>query len=202
VLGLPQGAPAAQAAQAIRKRRGRRTTVGRLVDATTVAQRQANRIPRALSPEEQKRAAERLAERTTAHQGLVRRIWARVGDWTGDIFEDEFSYDLLLVPHDVARPAMLFEMKSITSETDAYARVRHAVGQLTYYEYFNVAPTLDERAIDKIAAFDAEIPAPLVEYLTSLGIGALCAPKTGDVTALNSLGQDFLDWLPEKPAAA
>lgn len=194
VLGLPQNTPA-QAAQAIRQRRGRRTTVGRLVNIVTAGQRRATRPPRALTPEEQQRAYERLAERTDAHQGIVRRIWSHIGQGRGDMFEDEFSYDLLFVPSDEAESAVLFEMKSITNETDAYARVRHAVGQLVYYEYFNVAPSLNGRSIDKIAAFDSEIPEPLVEYLTALGIGALHSAKGAGVVALNPLGQAFLDRL-------
>lgn len=195
VLGLPQGAPAAQAGQAIRQRRGRRTTVGRLVTSITAGKRRAHRPPRALTFEEQVRAYERLSERTDSHQALVRRIWCEIGEERGDIFEDEFSYDLLWVPTDDAVPAHLFEMKSITGETDAYARVRHAVGQLVYYEYFNVAPTLNGRELVKIAAFDSDIPEPLVDFLTSMHMGALLSEKGADVVALNELGQEFLDQL-------
>lgn len=192
VLGLP--APA-QAGNAIRQHRGRRTTAGRLVNGATVGRRRNNRPPRTLSPEEQARAAARLAERTDSHQALVRRVYNLIGDGRGTVFEDEFSYDLVWIPDEPGAPVILFEMKSVTDETDAYARIRHAVGQLIYYEYFNVAPTVGGRHIRKIAAFDSRIPAPLVEYLTELKIGALVYEAGADADGLNLVAQAFLDFL-------
>lgn len=195
ILGLPENAAPQQAAQAIRQRRGRRTTVGRLVTNGTAGQRRANRVPRGVTLEEQERAWQRLAERTESHQGIVRRVWAAIGPDRGDIFEDEFSYDLLWVPTNDNEPAVLFEMKSVTTETDAYARVRHAVGQLVYYEYFNVAPTLGERKVVRIAAFDADLPEPLIAFLTAMNVGGLVSEADGELKALNPAGRELLERL-------
>lgn len=183
------------AAQVIRRRQGRRTTSGRKVSGSTVAARQRSKPPRTLSPEEQARAAERLNERTKSHQALVKRIYSIIGDARGDVFEDEFSYDLLWIPTSASHGAVLFEMKSITNETDAYARVRHAVGQLNYYEYFNVKPSVGSRKILQVAAFDSDIPEALVEFLTHMGVGALLSKGVEPVVALNPLGQSVLDLL-------
>lgn len=182
-----------QAASVIKRRRGRRTTAGRKVTGSTVASRSRTSPPRTLSPEEQARAAARLGERTTSHQALVKRVYDRIGDGLGDIFEDEFSYDLLWVPERSTHGAFLFEMKSITGETDAYARVRHAVGQLSYYEYFYVKPSTGGRTITRVAAFDSDIPEPLIEYLNHEKVAALKSVDGEEVAALNELGQWALD---------
>lgn len=190
------------AAQVIRKRQGRRTTTGKKVSGSTVAARKRSKPPRTLSPEEQARASARLNERTESHQELVKRVYSIIGDNRGDVFEDEFSYDLLWLPTLPGHGAVLFEMKSITNETDAYARVRHAVGQLSYYEYFNVKPSVGSRKILQVAAFDDDIPKPLVEFLTHEGIGALRSKGVEPVVALNPLGQSVLDLLRRTQAAS
>lgn len=184
------------AAGVIKRRYGRRTTSGRKVTSGTVASRKASKPPRTLSPEEQARAAERLSERTQSHQALVKRVYDLIGDDRGDVFEDEFSYDLLWIPDDAQLPVFLFEMKSVTNETDAYARVRHAVGQLHYYEHFNVRPSIGSREVQLIAAFDAEIPDPLLEFLRRQQIGAIVSTgNSPDTTGLNLKGEQLLDVL-------
>lgn len=189
------GHPPQNAARVIRRRRGRRTTSGRKVSGDTVAARNHSRPPRTLSAEEQLRAANRLSDRTKSHQELVKRIYSIIGDDRGDVFEDEFSYDLLWVPKLPGHGAVLFEMKSVTSDTDAYARVRHAVGQLSYYEFFNVKPSVGPRKVRRVAAFDAPIPEPLVEYLTHEGVAVLQSVGVEPVIALNPLGEEVLDLL-------
>jgi hypothetical protein len=186
------------AAVVINKRRGRKTTSGRKVSASTVASRRRNKPPRTLSPEEQARAAARLNERTKSHQELVRRIYDLIGDDNGDVFEDEFSYDLLWVPKPHRAPAVLFEMKSVTNDTDAYARVRHAIGQLSYYDYFYVRPSVGARKIERIAAFDSDIPEALKDFLSHEHVGALKSVAGEDVEALNQSGKNFLTLLPPK----
>lgn len=186
--------PPSQAKKAIRKRRGRRTTVGKLVTTKTVAARRSMRPPKTLSPDEQMRAAEKLRERTREHQALVKRVAEHIGDGNGELFEDDFSYDLLWVPD--SGPLMLFEMKTIVGSTDAYARVRHAVGQLSYYEYFYVGPTWEGREVESVAAFDLPIPTALAEYLEHEGIGAVLYGVGASPVALNPLGQKALDRLP------
>ncbi|GAA6525684.1 hypothetical protein [Intrasporangium sp. DVR] len=189
--------PPAAAKKAIAQRRGRRTTVGKLVTTDSVAARRATKPPKTLSPEEQARAAEKLQERTALHQALVKRLALHIGDGVGELFEDEFSYDLLWVPDDDSAPLVLWEMKSVSNETDAYARARHAVGQLSYYQYFHVEPTWTGRTIARAAAFDADIPGALADYLNHDGIGAIVHEDKDQPRAVNSIGQTILDQLPE-----
>jgi hypothetical protein len=196
------GQTSATARQAIQKRRGPRTTVGKLVTCATVAERLNKNPPRTLTAEEQRRAAARRDERTAAHQKLVKRVTALIGDGYGEMFEDEFSYDLLWVPQDQQLPVYLFEMKTITNDTDAYARVRDAIGQLSYYDYFHVSPRTQGRPTVRVAAFDAPVPADLAEYLQHDGIGGVVVPAVGAAQGINQLGQQMLAVLPQTPPAA
>lgn len=198
---IGQAASPTMTKKAIAKR-GRRTTVGKLVTSTTIAKRRATRPPRTLSPQEQARAAHKLAERTAGHQALVSRMAERIGDGHGEFFEDPFSYDMLWVPHDTLRAAILFEMKTVTDEADAHARVRHAVGQLSYYEYFHAAPRLEGRSILRCAVFDAEVPAELRDYLTHELVAAVVLAVGAPAEGLNQQGLTVLELIAPKPAAA
>lgn len=182
-------------------RRRKRTTVGKLVTSQTIAKRRSGEAPRTLTPEEQERAAERLRERTFDHQALVSHMASFIGDDDGELFEDEFAYDMLWVPFDLAKPAILFEMKTITSDVDAHARVRHAVGQLSYYEYFHAAPRLPDREIVRCAVFDHALPTELYDYLTHEKVGAIHLPIGGAPVAPNPQGQKVLELLPWTPGA-
>jgi hypothetical protein len=125
-----------------------------------------------------------------------------IGDGDGEFFEDPFSYDMLWVPHDANLPAILFEMKTVTDEADAHARVRHAVGQLSYYEYFHAAPRLEGRRIVRCAVFDTEVPKELREYLTHELVGAVAFPVGAVAVGLNQRGLKVLEMLPPTPDAA
>ncbi|MGY1724742.1 hypothetical protein [Blastococcus sp. SYSU DS0533] len=177
-------------------KRAKRTTVGKLVTSKTIAARRSSEPPRTLTKEEQQRAAERLRERTFGHQALVRAMAQLIGDGDGELFEDEFAYDMLWVPFDATKPAILFEMKTITSDVDAHARIRAAVGQLSYYEYFHAKPRLGDREVVRCAVFDHMVPIELRDYLTHENVGAIHLPTTGLALALNPRGQEVLDLLP------
>jgi len=104
------------------------------------------------TPEEQLHSAGLLTERTTEHQALVRFI---VGHLTrvGEIRCTDDAFDILALPVDPAT-MLLFEVKTV--RRDALAQARHAVGQLLFYEFFDVAPRAEGRAIRKIVVFDDE----------------------------------------------
>ena len=194
-------APAA-ARQRIARRRGRRMTVGRKVTSGTVATKLRTSPPRTLSPEEQARAAERLDERTASHQNLVKRMADLIGDTHGELFEDEFSYDLLWVPDHGNTPVVLFEMKTITSDTDAYARVRDAAGQLRYYEFFQVKQMVSDRSVLRVAVFDDDIPSALIEFLDAETVAVIVSKPTAQATGANGLGRTILRSLPPKQVGA
>jgi hypothetical protein len=186
-----------QALRRISSRRGRRTTVGRIVTTATVASRRVVTPPRGLSLAEQRRAAGRLADRTNAHQDIVREISAIIGDEHGVQFEDPFSYDLLWVPTDSSQSALLFEIKTIINVTDAYARVKDAVGQLSYYDYFYVSPTLPGRSIQRVAVFNSDVTQELIDYMSNEQVGVIFIDVAHQhIDAANLQGQLALDALP------
>lgn len=119
----------------------------------------------------------------------------------GTFFEDEFSFDMFFIPFNVEFKASLFEMKTVTSDNDAHARVKSAVGQLSYYEYFHAGARLDEnREIQRVIVVDGELAIELIEYLSHEGIAALSYPKDGVAVALNQLGDLVLSELLTAPA--
>lgn len=192
VLGLPP----AQTAQQIRARARRQASTGRVVTATTVAQRgggaPTGAAPR--TPEQQERSKALLAERTDRHQELVKRM-AALFTGAGKLYEDPFSYDLLWVPDDPTLPIVLMEMKTINGDEDNQARA--AVGQLSYYHFFEVSPNWPDRGVVEIAVVDTTIAAELVRYLTSEDIAVIAYPVAGPPVALNDAGAALLDeWLP------
>jgi hypothetical protein len=189
------GETPAEAGQTIRRRSGRRTTVGRLVNAADAGRTRNRRPPRTLSPEEQARAAGRLAERDDAHQAIVRRVSQLIGDGHGQLLEDDFSYDLLWIPTGINADAVLFEMKTVTGATDAYAQARRGHGQLSYYDFFYVRPTLEGRGIRRVLVFDSHVPDALVGYLTYEEIAVLVSAPTGELEGVNSLGSSLLGEL-------
>lgn len=176
-------------------RPGRRKTVGKVVTVATVASRMRNQAPRTLSVEEQQRANARLGERTDAHQALVTRVTALIGDNNGTLFADEFSYDLFWLPDDVSELAVLFEMKTIISEKDSYARAKDAIGQLTYYDYFWIEPTWSDRKVVRIAAFNRHVVPEIVDFFSFEEVGVIVSQPDGTVSSPNAIGQELLGRL-------
>ena len=187
---------ATDAGRAITRTRGRRASPGRLVTPSTIAKvRESGESRRLLTPEEQQMAAERLAERTGAHQELVSRMARTLPAEKGRIFEDEFSYDMLWIPDNEIHPIILFEMKSVTGEADAYARGRDALAQLKYYAYFNVSPVSEGRRIRLCFVSNDRIPEELARFLAREGVGAVVSCESEPPFSLNQPGEDILDQL-------
>jgi hypothetical protein len=180
------GKPPTQARNQIAKHRGRRTTIGKVVKSDDVAAHTGGKPSAALTPAEQRRAAEKLRGRTDSHQALVKRVAAIIGDDRGTLFEDQFAYDLVWLPSDTTLPAYLFEMKTVMSDTSAQAR--RAVGQLSYYEYFHVVPTITDGDVQRVAVFDASIPQELADYLAHEKIAVMTSEPGVELLGLNSLG--------------
>lgn len=177
-----------QAAVALNFRRGRRSTVGKVVNAETVASRIRRDPPRYLTETEQAEAAAKLLERTRGHQELVKRIALLANSEHGLLMEDEFSYDLFWLPYNERQPAVLFEMKTITTVTDAHARVRGALGQLAYYRYFKITPSFQDRPIELVAVFDAMIPDDLIGFMDFERVGGIVSTPAGEIAGINPRG--------------
>lgn len=184
------------AARAMKRYRGRRTTVGRLVSPSTIARNRRNiEVPKGLSRAEQAMAARRLSERTSAHQLLVARMAQYIPSTDGQLFEDEFSYDMLWVPNDSDLPLSLFEMKTVTGEVDAYAQGRDALGQLKYYAYFQVAAAADNRELSLYFVANERVPEALCEFFTSECVGVIVSPPDAEAFGANPAGERFLELL-------
>lgn len=150
---------------------------------------------RTLSEEEQRAARELLGTRTAAHQAMVRRL-AGMFDATRGAFR-EGSVDLLWVPHDGGEPFLLVEGKTI--DDDGPSQMRAAVGQVLFYEFFDVQPLDPTRAVRRCVALTARVADELVEYATSHEISLILVTEEGWLP-LNALAED-LEFLLGPPMA-
>ncbi|OBF96335.1 hypothetical protein A5773_12980 [Mycobacterium sp. 852014-52450_SCH5900713] len=191
VLGMPIG----QVPEAILTRAKVTYTEGKQVTTATVATKVPDKPPKFLSEDEQKKAADRLQERTVNHQKLVRDFSHLIGDDVGSLYEDPFSYDLLWVPSEAeGSPCFLFEMKTIHNDADFQARL--ALGQLAYYAYFRVSVKWPTHTVVRCAVFDADIGPHLATFLEKEQVGAIALTASGAIP-LNELGQSLLVKLPQ-----
>ncbi len=187
-LNEPEGDPQTVLTRAARDRQQTR----REVTADNVAQNMGGPPRRALDAEEQQRAAELLVERTGRHQRIVRALAGLIQE-PGAIYEDRFSFDLLWVPADQAKPILLFEVKTL--DADISEQCRRAVAQLGWYHFFDVSPTWPDRAVREIAVFDGAVELRYLQYLDSKDISALLVTQEGHMTPLTSLSEDLPDLL-------
>lgn len=142
---------------------------------------------RALSREEQELAAALLYERTERHQEIVRFVSSQSA--SGDRYEDGAGYDLV-VDVGPGRGLVLFEIKTVKSDADS--QVKRAVGQLLYYEYFQVASFFVGRDAQKALVVDLPIDRELAEFLDSLEIG-LIVMKDNELSPANPTGKKVLE---------
>lgn len=196
LIGLPQPKPAQVIeAQAERSRRSKLTH--RRVTKATVAGKTGDAERRFLDEDDQKRAAQLLAERTARHQDLVRAT-AQLINRLGEMYEDPASFDLLFVPADDSFPLVLFEIKTISN--DASTQSRNAVGQLSYYHFFDVSPHWPERTVIEVAVVDHRLPGQLAAYLASEEVAAVMVDQGGQWLALNEVLQDELPKILQLPS--
>ncbi|QAY69245.1 hypothetical protein [Xylanimonas protaetiae] len=176
------------------QRQGRNLTVGRKRSVNQVGSHSVSRtVPAALTPDQQAEAQTRLGERTTVHQALVRQFAARIGDAAGEFWEDPASFDLVWAPTGVPE-RHIFEMKTIQSDADP--QIIRAIGQLSYYAYFNVAKAFPGAPATKTVVVNDDLHQDLRDFLEHSGVGALRVHLDGTVEALNPLGQAMVALLP------
>ena len=123
---------------------------------------------RTRTEEEQRESVRRLLERSRRHEVLIRGTGALIG--LAQLSYHPSAYDLVGVPQDEALPLLLWEAKTI--DGDAPVQVRLAIGQLAYYEHFEVRPTWPNRAVERIAVFDGAIGEELAVFLGEEGVAA------------------------------
>lgn len=120
--------------------------------------------------EEQLHTAALLEERTSQHQVLVRRIVARVKN-VSEVRCSDDAFDILT--DSTLRPEVLL-IEAKTLRGDALVQARIALGQLLYYEHFDVRPTTDY-AVLRIAAFDSEPGEQTRRFLAACGVESIVA---------------------------
>lgn len=165
---MPRGAIAPPTALLRQTRHGRVVADPRDVPEHAVAQ------GRIRSTEEQLHTAALLDERTSRHQQLVKRIIRLLSnsERIGEIRISDDAFDILAsVP--TRSELMLIEAKTLRN--DALVQARIALGQLLFYEYFDVRPMAEGSTIRRIVAFDNEPGDQAREFLENYDVNSLVA---------------------------
>lgn len=118
--------------------------------------------------EEQLHSAMLLEERTWQHQDLVKRVIAGMKNVRHVRCSDN-AFDIL-IDSDLRREVLLIEAKTLRG--DALVQARVALGQLLYYEYFDVQPTTSDPII-KVVAFDSEPGDQARHFLAAYAVESL-----------------------------
>lgn len=116
--------------------------------------------------EEQLHATLLLEERTSQHQELLRRIVSKLHQ-VSDLRCSDDAFDV--VAESLIRPEMLL-IEAKTLRDDALAQARIALGQVMFYEFFDVEPVAKGKAIRKAVAFDSDPGEQVVAFLTRHGV--------------------------------
>jgi len=95
-------------------------------------------------------------------------------------------YDLLLVTPNMA---LIVEAKTIRN--DARRQIRAALGQLFYYEHFDIAPLHPDKQILRLALTDCELGPDMQSFLTKHQIGLVWILESGKIGG-TELGLDYL----------
>jgi hypothetical protein len=120
-----------------------------------------------------------LAERTREHQRLVKLLFAKY-DAAG--FEcRERPFDLFVRIGDTA---ILHEVKTVKSHdpSDERKRVTDAIGQLAYYEHFDIPKVLEPGSrLLKVALFQIAPATEHIEFLRKNGISTIWLSRDGQI---------------------
>ena len=110
---------------------------------------------RARTSEEQLHTAALLEERTNQHQGLVRIIVSLLRG-SGQVEEIRVSGDAFDIIATVPARGEILLIEAKTIRGDALVQSRIALGQILFYEHFDIQPITEGRTIRRIVAFDDE----------------------------------------------
>jgi hypothetical protein len=146
------------------------------------------------SEEAQKAARARLAERQRDHQRTVQQLVQLFSDGTFS----ENPVDLAWWTSDLATPLVICEVKTIRG-SDAHAQIRHAFGQVFYYEQFFGIATAAGRAIMLVVATDHDVEDSLGEFLDRHDV-ALITVTEGSWTVRNKAAALLRPFLKVPPS--
>ena len=122
--------------------------------------------------EDQLHSAALLGERTSQHQQLVRRVvnLLRTSGRVSEIRVSDDAFDVLALSG--VRPEVLL-IEAKTLRDDALLQARIALGQLLFYEFFDIRPIAAGRSIRKIVVFDSEPGQQAREFLAAYDVACL-----------------------------
>lgn len=149
---------------------------GRAVTDTADIPEHPLALGRIRGTEDQLHSAALLEERTSQHQQLVRRIvnLLRNSGRVAEVRVSDDAFDVLAFIQE--RPEiLLIEAKTIRNDSLIQARV--ALGQLLFYEYFDVRPIAEGHSIRKVIAFDSEPEEQVREFLAAYEVACLVASQ-------------------------
>lgn len=122
--------------------------------------------------EEQIHSMALLEERTSQHQQIVKKIVKLLTNsrQVSEIRTSDDAFDVLAFSG--TRPEILL-IEAKTLRNDALIQSRIALGQLFFYEFFDIRPIAGGRYIKKVVAFDSEPGQQAREFLTAYDVACL-----------------------------
>ena len=126
--------------------------------------------------EDQLHSAALLEERTSQHQQLIRRIvnLLRNSRQVREVRVSDDAFDVLAFIQ-TRSEILLIEAKTLRN--DALIQARIALGQLLFYEYFDVRPIAEGHSIRKVVAFDNEPEGEVREFLAAYDVVCLVVSR-------------------------
>ena len=113
-----------------------------------------------------------VGERFDAHEDCLDRFSEK---FPAAVERFHAIYDLLLVRHGAA--LLLVEAKTIRG--DERLQVRTALGQLYFYEYFEIRPLYPNRKVSRLLLTDRRVSDELCDFLARCKVGAVWIGSDG-----------------------
>ena len=164
----------------------------RSVNAETIASMLGGASSKPLTPAQQAAARQALSKRHKRHNETVQALASLFIE--GDL--QEGSVDLLWISKQADGPVILVEVKTINADADI--QIRHAYGQVGFYEYFDVRALADGREILQVVATDNDVQESLGLFLEDRGI-ALITVTDGGWKMHNELAKGLKPYLKVPP---
>lgn len=145
---------------------------------------------RTRTTEEQLHTAALLDERTNQHQELVRSVinlLIRSGQ-AEEIRVSDDAFDIVAV---IPRRREIILIEAKTLRRDAMVQSRIALGQILFYEHFDILPLAEGRTIRRIVAFNDEPGIQVREFLAAYDTS--CLVITSEETIIPNGFGDYFD---------
>jgi len=124
------------------------------------------------STEDQLHSAVLLEERTSQHQQLVRRVvnLLKNSGRVAEVRVSDNAFDILAFTQE---PPEILLIEAKTTRNDSLIQARIALGQLLFYEFFDVRPIAEGYSVRKVVAFESEPEEQVREFLAAYDVVCL-----------------------------